>query len=211
MSKPAHIKMIKGTSEKIFDNYQEEVKKAFGTKIVSEYGATESGVIAFECPEGNMHINMEGVLVEEIENEIVVTNLQMTSFPLIRYKLGDYIQLAPESKQCKCGRKHRILEEVTGRIGETIYGRTTEYPSLYFYYIFKNLSNTHNIKLNYQIVQNERGKLEVRIEQMMLESEKEKLKEEFLAYFNNDIAYSLKDDCTLQTSNSKLKSFISHL
>ena len=105
MSKPAHIKMIKGTSEKYSINYQEEVKKAFGTKIVSEYGATESGVIAFECPEGNMHINMEGVLVEEIENEIVVTNLQMTSFPLIRYKLGDYIQLAPESKQCKMWKK----------------------------------------------------------------------------------------------------------
>ena len=29
--------MIKGTSEKIFDKYQEEAKKAFGMKMVSEY------------------------------------------------------------------------------------------------------------------------------------------------------------------------------
>lgn len=209
--RPADIKMVKGTSEKIFDNYHEEVKKAFGSKIISEYGATESGIIAFECPEGNMHINMEGVLVEEIDHEIVVTNLQMTSFPIIRYKLGDYIQLAPESKQCKCGRKHRILEEVTGRIGKIIYGKIGEYPSFSFYYIFKNLSNTHNIKLNYQIVQNERGKLDVRIEQVMTRSEKQKLKEEFLAYFNEDISYTLKDGIELQTSNGKLKSFISHL
>ena len=30
------------------------------------FRSTESGIIAFECPEGKMHINMEGVLVEEI-------------------------------------------------------------------------------------------------------------------------------------------------
>lgn len=60
-----HLKMLKGTSEKIYDSYQDEVKKAFGQKIVSEYGSAESGLIAFECPEGgHMHINMENVIVE---------------------------------------------------------------------------------------------------------------------------------------------------
>ncbi len=98
LTKPTHIKMIKGTSEKILDGYYDEIQKAFGTKIISEYGATESGIIAFECPQGNMHISMEGVIVEEVENEILVTNLQMTSFPIIRYKLGDYIALASRKK-----------------------------------------------------------------------------------------------------------------
>lgn len=64
------------------------MEKAFGAKIISEYGAAESGLIAYECPEcGNMHINMENVIVEESEGEIVVTNLLSRSFPIIRYKL----------------------------------------------------------------------------------------------------------------------------
>ena len=65
-----------------------------------------------------MHISMEGVLVEEVDKEIIVTNLQLKSFPFIRYKLGDYITLDDNKMNCSCGLKHRIITEVTGRIGE---------------------------------------------------------------------------------------------
>ena len=54
----------------------------------------------------------EGVIVEEINEEIIVTNLQMQSFPIIRYKLGDYIKLARRDKVCTCGLNHLIIEEV---------------------------------------------------------------------------------------------------
>jgi len=63
-----NIKMIKGTSEKIYDYYQDPIIKVFGQKMISEYGAAETGIIAFECPEGNMHVAMENVIVEEVEN-----------------------------------------------------------------------------------------------------------------------------------------------
>ncbi|MDO9039719.1 MAG: phenylacetate--CoA ligase family protein, partial [Lutibacter sp.] len=89
LEKPANLKMVKGTSEKIFESYQDEIQKAFGQRMISEYGAAETGIIAFECPKGKMHLNMEGVIVEEIDHEIVVTNLQMHAFPVIRYRLGD--------------------------------------------------------------------------------------------------------------------------
>ncbi|TOH87149.1 hypothetical protein, partial [Vibrio parahaemolyticus] len=60
----SNIKFIKGTSEKIYDFYQDEVQRAFGQKIVSEYGSAESGIIAFECPYGNMHVNEECCVLE---------------------------------------------------------------------------------------------------------------------------------------------------
>jgi len=41
---------------------------------------------------------MEGVIVEEIDLEIVVTNLQMQAFPIIRYQLGDYIKLDAKNR-----------------------------------------------------------------------------------------------------------------
>lgn len=209
LPKPKNIKMVKGTSEKIFDNYQNEIKKAFGVKIISEYGATESGIIAFECKEGNMHINMEGVLVEEIDNEILVTNLQMKSFPIIRYKLGDYVSLAPRNKKCLCGKEHLIIDEVTGRIGESIYGFKNRYPSLYFYYIFKNLLKNEKLYLNYQVLQNEKGILVFLIEQELTYNNEEKLKSEIDKYFNLDVSYKIKPNSKLITSRGKLKNFIS--
>ncbi|ARV05516.1 capsule biosynthesis protein CapK [Polaribacter sp. SA4-10] len=209
LPKPKNIKMVKGTSEKIFDSYQNEIKKAFGVKIVGEYGATESGIIAFECKEGNMHINMEGVLVEEIDNEILVTNLQMTSFPIIRYKLGDYVSLAPRNKKCLCGKAHLIIDEVTGRVGERVYGFKNMYPSLYFYYIFKNLSKNEKLYLNYQVVQDEKGILIFLIEQELAPNNEEKLKSEIDNYFNLDVSYTIKPNSKLITSKGKLKNFIS--
>jgi len=209
LPKPKKIRMVKGTSEKIFEKYQEEVKKAFGLKMISEYGATESGIIAFECPKGNMHINMEGVIVEEIENEILVTNLQMKSFPVIRYKLGDFIKLAPKETTCACGKNHLILEDITGRVGSNIYGIKQIYPSFIFYYIFKNLSSNFNIILNYQILQKEKGSLVFKLEQSLNEDEYSKLKNEIFKYFKEDMKIEIEENSNLNTFKGKLKSFIS--
>ena len=93
---PIRLKMVKGTSEKIFDSYQDEVRKAFGQKMISEYGAGESTLIAYECPCGNMHVVMENVIVEDYNGEILVTNLNSTSMPIIRYRLGDSVVIDRE-------------------------------------------------------------------------------------------------------------------
>ncbi|WP_105188463.1 phenylacetate--CoA ligase family protein [Pseudoalteromonas sp. T1lg48] len=158
-----NIKLVKGTSEKIYDHYHEETKKAFGQKIISEYGSAESGIIAFECPHGQMHLNEETCIVEEIEGRAVITNLVAYSFPTIRYDLGDYIKIS--DKPCACGRAHRVLEEVAGRVGKNIVGKNGElFPSLTLYYVFKNMALGHGLKLSYRCVQKKEGLLEVSIE-----------------------------------------------
>ena len=211
LPKPLHIKMIKGTSEKIFEHYQSAIKEAFGVKIISEYGATESGIIAFECEEGNMHLNMEGVLVEEIDHEILVTNLQLHSFPIIRYKLGDYISLAPREKKCLCGKNHLILKEVTGRIGATVYGFKNTYPSLYFYYIFKNLSKQESVFLNYQVVQSKIGILTFLLDSKLTSEIERKLIAEIEKYFKKDIDFEIKQQANFIYTKGKLKNFISKI
>jgi len=211
IQKPQQLKLVKGTSEKIMEAYQQEIIKAYGTKMISEYGAAETGIIAFECPQGNMHINMEGVIVEEMNHEIIVTNLQMQAFPIIRYKLGDYIKLAPRTKQCACGMKHQILEEVTGRIGSVVYGTLTNYPSLYFYYIFKNLAATHHLYLNYKAVQYEKGRLTMYIEQLLTKTELEVLKKEIEVYFKKDLKVEIKMGQKINEEYKKQQSFISKI
>ena len=211
LPKPLHLKMIKGTSEKIFESYHSEIKKAFGLDIISEYGATESGIIAYECIEGNMHLNMEGVLVEEVDGEIIITNLQLQSFPIIRYQLGDYISLAPRDKKCACGMNHLILEEVTGRIGENVYGMHNTYPSLYFYYIFKNLSKREHLNLNYQVIQNEKGKLIFLLQDKIDNIQKIKLVNEIEKYFKKDVNFEIIQEINFSSSKGKLKNFISKI
>ncbi|MDT8417729.1 MAG: phenylacetate--CoA ligase family protein [Lutibacter sp.] len=211
LERPTNLKMVKGTSEKIFEAYQEEIQQAFGQRMISEYGAAETGIIAFECPKGKMHLNMEGVIAEEIDHEIVVTNLQMHAFPIIRYRLGDYIKLAPKTTKCECGLQHLILEEVTGRIGQTVYGKNNTYPSLYFYYIFKNLATKQGLLLTYQVVQEEKGKLIFLIEQPLDSRQLISLKNEIAVYFKDDMEFTIDHTQSITAPDKKLKSFISNI
>lgn len=203
-----HLKMIKGTSEKIFDKYRDEVKVAFGIPIISEYGAAEAGIIAFECPSGVMHVNMETCIIEEVNNEVLVTNLVSKSFPIIRYKLGDYIRL-DETTRCPCGMQHEIVLDVLGRVGKVIHGKTSQYPSLTLYYVFKNLAMEHDLILNYQAAQAQKGALLLRIEGRLDELHRAALSREIEKYFARDLDVQVKDGEELHTRKGKKADFIS--
>jgi phenylacetate-CoA ligase len=149
--------------------------------------------------------------VEEIDLEIVVTNLQMQAFPIIRYQLGDYIKLAPKTETCECGMQHLIIEEVTGRIGQTVYGKNNTYPSLYFYYIFKNLASKQSLLLTYQVVQNEKGKLNFLIEQHLDSKQLLHLENEIAVYFKEDMEFTIEHSQNITAQHKKLKSFISNI
>lgn len=184
------LKLVKGTSEMILDAYQEESKKAFGRSITSEYGAAESGLIAFECPKGNMHINVENVIIEvDSENEIIVTNLASYSYPVIRYKLGDVVTLSDE--KCSCGRGHPILKDIMGRKGSSVLGISKTYPALTFYYVFKNLALNEAVLLNYKVVQKERGFTTIFIEGKVNNKYENIIMNELIKYFSDDIDFKI--------------------
>ncbi len=204
------FKMIKGTSEKIFDSYQLEVEKAFGRKIISEYGSAEGGIIAFECHYGKMHINMETVIVEEENGEVLLTNLVSKSFPIIRYKIGDYIVLGGDEK-CGCGMAHETIREVTGRVGAVIHGHNSTYPSLTLYYVFKNLASECSLVLNYQAVQENKGVLLVNIESKLSDIDAKKLDAEFKKYFSDDVEIRILDNVKRSDFKAKKKDFISRI
>jgi phenylacetate-CoA ligase len=204
------LKMIKGTSEKVFDSYQEEVVKAFGHKIISEYGSAESGLIAFECLEGNMHIAMEHIIVEEEDGEILVTNLLSRSFPIIRYRLGDIVELADKEFKCKCGRAHPVILNIIGRVGIKIFGKTQEFPGRMIYNVIKNLATDHGITLNYQARQDFRGVVDLYIEQDDKDSQF-LLEKELKKYFKHDIDFHIYYGKDLHNMEEKLNDFITTL
>jgi len=208
--KKRHVKRGKGTSEKIFDSYQCEVEKAFGVKMVSEYGAGESTLIAYECPHGNMHVVMENVIVEEENGEIIVTNLNSFSMPIIRYRLGDSIIL-DRVKKCPCGMQHEIIADVVGRIGKTIYGKDGKYPSLTLYYIFKAMAFKTGNTINYQGIQTEKGKLKLLLDREINSKEREVLLKECENYFGYDMDIVIAENQLNRDHTKKFQDFISEI
>jgi phenylacetate-CoA ligase len=108
------------TGEKISSRQKAEIRQAFGSTVVEEYGSSECGIIAFECPQGRLHTSDESIVVEELDavadgsGELLVTPLTNDLMPLIRYRIGDTGALSTET--CPCGRALGVVKEVFGRV-----------------------------------------------------------------------------------------------
>jgi phenylacetate-CoA ligase len=100
-------------------------KTAFKAEIADLYGASETGLIACQCPDcGLYHACDETILVEIIREDgssceegelgrVVVTPLYGYAMPLVRYEIGDYATRGP--RKAPCGRGLSSLVTISGR------------------------------------------------------------------------------------------------
>jgi phenylacetate-CoA ligase len=83
-----------------------------GVSVVEEYGSTETGSLAGECRNGNLHLWADRALFEVLNPEtgqlsyegagqLVVTPLHRQAMPLLRYNLEDDVEVSYED--CACG------------------------------------------------------------------------------------------------------------
>lgn len=132
------------------------IETVLGCRTVSEYGCTELGIIAFECPQGGLHISHENLLVEFIVGgrpaeageraEMVITNLNDRIYPLVRYKIGDVA--IPTTRYCACGRTLPLIEELGGRVHDSVQtpsGRTIH--GLLFTHLFDRLPEVKQFRV----------------------------------------------------------------
>lgn len=106
---------------------REDVRKAFGARLVALYSAKEAHAVAHGCPTGtHYHVHAENLLVEVLNEagdpcgpgetgRVVVTPFLSTAQPLIRYALGD---LARAGGTCMCGRTLPVIEDLVGRTSQ---------------------------------------------------------------------------------------------
>ncbi|MFC1570495.1 phenylacetate--CoA ligase family protein [Candidatus Omnitrophota bacterium] len=112
------FKVVISTSEILHDYQKQLIESVFRCKVINEYGSGDAGLIAFECPAGNLHLQADGVLIEFLKDgkpvsagqmgEITITPLHNYAMPLIRYKIGDCGILS--DKVCSCGRGLPVME-----------------------------------------------------------------------------------------------------
>ena len=100
--------------EAMTDDYRREIDRAFeGLRVVQGYAASEVPGLAIMCDEGSFHVNTDWYLFEPVDERyqpvpagttshtVLVTNLANLVQPLIRYDLGDRVEVA--TAPCPCG------------------------------------------------------------------------------------------------------------
>ena len=151
------IKVVFVTSEKLYDEQQAIISEVFGCPVANGYGARDAGFIAHQCPEGNLHISAEDIIVETIRpdghpaaggeaGEIVVTHMATADFPFLRYRTGDMGILGDEP--CVCGRSLPVLKEVQGRTTDFVVARDgTVMHGLALIYTVRDLPGVERFKI----------------------------------------------------------------
>ena len=103
---------------------RKEIASFFGVPVSMEYGSMEAGVMAYQTPSTDSHYKVfEDTHVLHADEEcgtgrhqILVTCIYKRYLPLIRYRIGDYME---EPELCKDG-SVSTFSEVTGRSGDIV-------------------------------------------------------------------------------------------
>ncbi|MGW6580461.1 phenylacetate--CoA ligase family protein [Streptomyces globisporus] len=88
------------------------ISEIWGVPVVEEYGSTETGSLAGECPEGHLHLWADRAVFEVFDprtgalsasgaGQLVVTPLYRQAMPLLRYNLEDNVEVSLDP--CPCG------------------------------------------------------------------------------------------------------------
>jgi len=164
------LKAVITTAEALTTPQRQLLRDVFGAPVQNEYGCGELGPIAYECPEGRLHVVSENLVIELIgedgrpaaigeTGEVVATDLRNRAMPLVRYRLGDH---AVRGAACPCGRGFPVLDRVWGRAYDFVQDRTgRRYHGEYFMYIFEDLRDAGTPISQFRITQESESALRI--------------------------------------------------
>jgi len=132
---PHTVKAVFPTAETVLTRHVELFKTVLGASTMNQYASSEGAPFIVQCLSGSLHaLPYTGIfeVVDELGQparvgEILVTSFQTRGTPLIRYRIGDRVALAPEGTVCKCGCSFPIIQRIEGRDADFVwspeYGR----------------------------------------------------------------------------------------
>lgn len=165
------IKAVISASENLYGFQKDLIEEVLNCKVYTFYGHTEHSVLAKQClKSGNFHFIPQYGYVEIInENnedakngeagEIICTGFNNYVMPLLRYRTND-IGVYTEEK-CECNSNYKSISKIEGRKQEFFVDKNNKKIS-YIYQDVPLWEIKDKIKA-YQYVQDEKGKLVLKI------------------------------------------------
>ncbi len=102
--------------ETLSNKKREFLEKAYRCKVFDFFSLHERAAMISECEHGNLHLIEDFAFHEVLEDgKLMGTSFYNYAMPLIRYEIGDNIDLDDVSKKCRCGRNFRMVKEIIGK------------------------------------------------------------------------------------------------
>jgi len=167
------LKQVITISENLKPEVRTVVGEAWDAPVIDIYSTREAGYIALQCPDyEHYHVQSEHVFVEVLNEadepcqpgeigRLLVTSLHNLAMPLIRYDIGDYVEVGPP---CPCGRGLPVLTRIIGRAQNMLVLPSGErrWPLLSSGNIEEVLAIAPAIR-QYQFIQEEIDRIELRL------------------------------------------------
>jgi len=200
---------IATTAETLYEDQRATISKAFKCKVFNQYASSEGAPFITECPYGNLHINFESGIFEflDIENrpakpgsiaQMVVTSFRNYKVPLIRYKIGDFVELPDTSIKCECGRVMPVVKRIVGREDDILVAQDGALIGMVSYRVFKD---AQHVKKS-QIIQHSIKHIEVKIvkDSNYTVDDENFIRQKLLKIFGENIAitFNYVDDIPLE-------------
>lgn len=162
------VQAIFPTAESVTDDARETIEAFFKAKIYNQYASSEGAPFILECKNGKLHLEMQSGVFEVLNDEfeqsvkgrLILTSFTTNGTPLIRYDIGDSIELDADN-QCTCGNANPCVKEILGRIDDFIYSPYNGKINL------GNVSNTlKDVKgvVKFQVIQDKVEELKISME-----------------------------------------------
>ncbi len=206
------------TSEMCFEEDRILMEKAFGVKVINEYGASELDLIAFENTRGEWVLNTETLFVEVLDEDnkpvidgemgrIVITSLYNKANSFIRYDIGDSGTIE------RINSKKVILKKLIGRNEDYVKlpsGKIA--PGLSLYYVTKSIMEKNSVIKEIKVTQKTLVSflIEYASEAHLDNDQKQEIKDALYEYLEPGLDISFQRlDMLKRSKSGKLKQFTS--
>jgi len=212
------LKAVITSSEKLTQEMRDTFKNVYGCKTYDSYSGLEACGLITECEHGKLHMSPDVGIIELIKEdgehaqpgeigEAICTGFLNYDQPLIRYRIGDLIKLS-KNQQCECGRNMPIVDEIMGRVEDTVIGIDGR-EMVRFHGIFINMPKI----IEGQIIQHTLNEFEIVL--VATDKIEQKEKDELLRRMQSQLgSVTVKITETNQiprNQNGKFKAVISHV
>ena len=120
------FKAVISLGDKMFSHYKELIEMTFNCKVSETYGSNEGLTVGFVAHDDNYYLLTNFVHVEIVDDEnkplpngqmghAIITGLENNYMPLVRYKIGDLMELSEEESSDTNAFAFPLIKRVIGR------------------------------------------------------------------------------------------------